>query len=403
VSILTQFRRFAIAFIGSKGKHLVYRHHLSLYDVDANVNSDNFHAARLGGDEFVILLEGISDSQDAIMKAEELQRVLAMPHDLNGHEVTSTASIGIVADGQAYKYAGDLLRDADVAMYRAKSYGKARCAVFDEVMHEEANERLRIEHDLRKAVDGEQLELYFQPIVKTESGEIVGFEALMRWNHPSQGLVSPDDFIPLAEETGLIVPLGAWALDTALKQLKQWQPMHRLDEPLFMSVNVSKRQLTQPTFIAEVEQCLEKHGVAPETVKLEITESTIMDNVESISVVLDELRNVGLQIAMDDFGTGHSSLSCLHQFPITDVKIDRAFMRNVEQNRQYAAVIYSIVGLAHNIGSRVIAEGIETAAQLAQLQAVDCDMAQGYFFAKPLVTAEAQQMLLGEGLNKQSA
>ena len=359
-------------------------------------------AGRLGGDEFVILLQGIQPDEPEIT-AKKLQKTLAKPHQVAGYEVNMTVSIGIVTSKNIYQDPKEVLRDADLAMYHAKANGKAQHAIFTKEMHESLVERLNLEIDLRHALDAKQFRLQYQPIVCLESGQLEGFEALLRWHHPQRGMVPPDRFIPIAEETGLIVPIGTWVLETAVDQLKQWHEKHPNQSRLSMNINLSKNQLVQPDLIGQIKDILEESSVKAGTVKLEITESMIMDNTETMTPVLHQLRELGTKLAMDDFGTGHSSLSNLYQFPIDVLKIDRAFISAMDENRGYAAIVHAIVTLAHNLNMVVVAEGIETREQIAQLQALDCDRGQGYVFAKPLDAEDAEHLIQGEKPMSRSA
>ncbi len=357
--------------------------------------------ARLGGDEFVILLDGIADEHDATAVAERLQEALSAPHAIGTHEVTSTASIGSVTSSGGYRRADDALRDADTAMYHAKSSGRARHVVFDDRMHTEAVRRLKLEADLRRATDNGEFRLDYQPIVSLVTGQLVGFEALLRWPHPDGTMIPPDQFIGLSEEIGLIVPIGRWVLHHAALQLKEWQERYALHPPLTMNVNLSKRQLRQAGLIETVDAILRETGLEPELLKLELTESAMMDTPERVTFLLQRLKRLGVQLCMDDFGTGHSSLSCLHRFPIDVLKIDRSFVLNTDGNREYAAVIHAIITLAHTLNMTVVGEGVETPGQVAQLQALECDCAQGNFFSKSLNAVAADQFIaLSRGLAK---
>ncbi|MEM6458322.1 MAG: GGDEF and EAL domain-containing protein [Planctomycetota bacterium] len=348
----------------------------------------NDTAARLGGDEFVLLIEGVDRLDTALRIADRLLDTFAEPFDLDGHEVTSTASIGVVDGGNGYDSADAAIRDADAAMYHAKSRGKARFAVFDDDMHQQSRLRLDLERDLRRALETDQLHLAFQPVVEVEDGRATGFEALIRWRHPVHGDIRPDRFIHIAEESGLIVPLGRFVLEVACDFLG------RLDAELpgsglTVNVNLSRRQLVQPDLIEMVRRVVADANLDPRRIKFEITESVIMDPRVSVTDVLHRLRELGHPLAMDDFGTGHSSLSCLHEFPIDVLKIDRSFVQSLDRHIEFAAVIQAIVTLAHTLRMSVVAEGIETTEQLAVLQALDCDRLQGFLFARPLPADEA--------------
>jgi len=351
--------------------------------------------ARLGGDEFVILLDGIRELSDATAVAQRLQTALSAPHAIGGHDVISTASIGIVTSAGEYDRAEDILRDADTAMYHAKNTGKARHVVFDERMHQDAVDRLNLEQDLRRAVVKEQFRLDYQPIIELSTGRLTGFEALIRWEHPERGTVPPLEFIGLAEEIGLIVPLGKWVLAEAASQVKQWHDRFPQDPPLQMNVNLSRRQLTQVDLVETVRRIIMDTGVDASALKLEVTESTLMESPEHMTGLLEDLKGLGVELCMDDFGTGYSSLSCLHHFPIDVLKIDRTFILNTDENREYAAVIHAIITLAHTLKMSVVGEGVETGGQVAQLQALECDAAQGNFFSMPLTAAAAAAYLQG--------
>ncbi|MHC4209700.1 MAG: putative bifunctional diguanylate cyclase/phosphodiesterase [Planctomycetota bacterium] len=349
--------------------------------------------ARLGGDEFVVLLDGIVDGRDALIVAERLQEALSKPYILEGHEVISTASIGIVFSDGNYERPDDILRDADTAMYQAKSSGKARHVVFDEHMHSEVIQRLNLEKELRRAADQDEFTLNYQPIVSLATAQVRGFEALIRWNHPERGVISPAQFIGLAEELGLILPIGDWVLREACLQLRRWQQERQGLSPLSMTVNLSKKQLTHPDLVASVDALIKEVGVKPSSIVLEITESTIMDNFDAITPVLSELHEVGVLLAMDDFGTGHSSLGFLNLVPMDILKIDRSFINRTGNARQHSAIIQSILQLAHAMEMEVVAEGVETEEQLILLQDLECNYCQGFLFSKPLAPEQAQQFI----------
>lgn len=359
---------------------------------DAGLGRDHV-TARLGGDEFTVLLNNLSAPEQAAAVAEHLLAAITAPVILGGHEVFPSTSIGIVLNDSRYTTAEEILRDADTAMYRAKTNGRGRAEIFDEGMRNEIVDRISLETDLRRALERGELFLNFQPLIDLESSRLVGFEALARWKHPTRGMISPVQFIPIAEESGLILPIGEWVMKEACRQLVQWQ--HRFPQmgTVSMSVNLSRKQLLQSDLIERVSCALRETSLSPSQLVLEITESTVMSNMENGLVLLNNLRNIGICLSMDDFGTGYSSLSCLHRFPLNSLKIDRSFIMNLSTRRDYAAVIHAIVALSHNLGMRVTAEGVETADHVVQLQALECDVAQGYYFAKPLSAADAEAFI----------
>lgn len=337
--------------------------------------------ARLGGDEFVILLEDVADTSEVIQIAERIQADLCIPFNISGREVYTTASMGITLGSLNYRRPEEMLRDADTAMYRAKAQGKACYKIFDHSMHSQAVALLQMETDLRRALDRQEFLIYYQPIVWLETGQIKGFEALVRWQHPEHGLVSPATFIPLAEETGLINSLGHWILQGACQDACTWQ---QSDRTLTASINVSGHQLLQPNWVQHVEQMLQNTQLPASNLVLEITESTLVENAESMTDLLQRLRALGIHIHIDDFGTGYSSLSYLHTFPIDGLKIDRSFVSRLGTDGKNFEIIRTIITMAHSLGITVTAEGIETAAQLDQLKSLGCTWGQGYLFSKPL-------------------
>jgi diguanylate cyclase (GGDEF)-like protein len=350
--------------------------------------------ARFGGDEFAILLSGMSDATDAVRVAQRIQDELSQPFVLDKNSAFATASIGIALSSSGYDRPDDILRDADIAMYRAKENGKARYEVFDHDMHARAVSRLQLESDLRTAVEQKEFCVYYQPIVSLQTGRLAGFEALVRWNHPRRGLVSPADFIPVAEETGLIVPIGQWVLNEACAHVRQWQidsPSHR---SLSLSVNLSARQVAQPDLLNCIKEALETSKLSPHCLKLEITESVVMENAEAAAQMFKQLRSLGVQLSIDDFGTGYSSLSYLHRFPLNYLKIDRSFVMRLTTDNDNA-IVRTISTLARNLGMEVIAEGIETEEQFRQLRLLGCEYGQGYLFSRP-VGNEAVQHLLAQ-------
>ncbi|HJP93643.1 MAG TPA: EAL domain-containing protein [Pyrinomonadaceae bacterium] len=335
--------------------------------------------ARFGGDEFAILLSGMTDATDAVRVAQRISDELSQPFVLDKNSAFATASIGIALSSSGYDRPEDILRDADTAMYRAKENGKARYEVFDHGMHARAVSRLQLESDLRQAIEQKEFCVYYQPIVSLETGRLHGFEALVRWNHPRRGLVLPADFIPVAEETGLIVPIGEWVLNEACAHVRQWQidsPSHR---SLSLSVNLSARQVAQPDLLERIKAALDASKLNAHCLKLEITESVVMENAEAAALMFKQLRSLGVQLSIDDFGTGYSSLSYLHRFPLNYLKIDRSFVMRLAENDN--AIVRTISTLARNLGMEVIAEGIETEEQYQQLRMLGCEYGQGFLFS----------------------
>jgi diguanylate cyclase (GGDEF)-like protein len=340
--------------------------------------------ARLGGDEFAILLDGIPHANEAKNMAGRIQERLASPFNLSGHEVFTTTSIGIALSSTGYDHPENILRDADTAMYRAKAQGKACYEVFDKGMHTHAVYVLKMENDLRRALEREEFRVVYQPIVALDNGQLAGFEALIRWQHPERGFVSPSDFIPLAEDTGLIVPIGLWILRKACQQLAKWQWQVAGSRELFMSVNLSSKQAAQPTLVTEIHDILEETNVEARHLKLEITESAVMDNAEMSARLLKRLKALGVQLSIDDFGTGYSSLGYLHRFPVNTLKIDRSFVGRIGEAAENIEIVRTIVSLAENLGMEVVAEGVETLSQLTQLRKLNCRYGQGYLFSRPV-------------------
>jgi diguanylate cyclase (GGDEF)-like protein len=343
--------------------------------------------ARLGGDEFAILLDGITDSSVATTMAGRIQEKLEVPFNLSGHEVFTTTSIGIAMSSTGYDHPEAMLRDADTAMYRAKAQGKACYEVFDKGMHTRAVYLLQMENDLRRALDREELRVYYQPIVSLDNGQLAGFEALLRWQHPERGLISPVDFVSLAEDTGLIVPIGMWILKRACQQLAKWQWQSPANRQLVMSVNLSSKQLAQAALVDQIRETLEETHVEPRYLKLEITESAVMENAETAAQLLRRLKALGVQLSVDDFGTGYSSLGYLHRFPVDILKIDRSFIGRIGEAAENIEIVRTIVSLAENMGMQVVAEGVETLSQLSQLRRLNCQYGQGYLFSRPVDAA----------------
>lgn len=347
--------------------------------------------ARVGGDEFTILLEEIHEEKEAILVAERIHQELKKPFNLSGRDVFTTVSIGIAPSSITYDEPDEILRDADTAMYRSKSLGKARHEMFDEEMHDHALNLLQIETDLRMAQERQEFFIHYQPIVALDDFRLCGFEALVRWQHPVRGLISPLDFIPVAEEGGQIVQIGQWVLREACFQIQSWQEKFPADKPLYMTVNLSARQFAQPDLIDQVRNILAETKIDPAFLKLEITESMVMDNFESAAAMLFQLRALGVRLSIDDFGTGYSSLTYLHRFPIDTLKIDRSFITCMDKENM--EIVRTILMLAENLGMDAVAEGVETQEQLTLLRSLNCQNGQGYFFSKPLDVAGAEAII----------
>jgi diguanylate cyclase (GGDEF)-like protein len=350
--------------------------------------------ARLGGDEFAILLDGLDANEDAVRVAERVQDELARPFRLDGHDVYTTASIGITLCTSYYDSPEKILRDADTAMYQAKEKGKARYELFDATMHANVVARLHLENDLRRAVDQQEFQVYYQPIIALDTGRIAGFEALVRWCHPERGVVSPAEFIPLAEETGLIMELGEWVLRESCRQMRRWTLDVQTLHPLMISVNLSTRQFAQPDLVDRIKKILRETGLDQRQLKLEITESAVMENAESAASMLVELRELGVKLSIDDFGTGYSSLAYLHRFPVDTLKIDRSFISRMNDGDENAEIVRTVVTLATNLGMAVVAEGVETDEQHECLRELKCEYAQGYLFSRPVDAETALALML---------
>jgi diguanylate cyclase (GGDEF)-like protein/PAS domain S-box-containing protein len=353
--------------------------------------------ARLGGDEFALILANTSEATGAMRAARRIQSVLDRPFGLEGQEVFISTSIGIALATDEYRRPEELLRDADTAMYRAKSAGKNRYAVFSQDMHQAALKRLQLETELRRAVSEQQLVPFFQPIVEIASGEIAGLEALVRWEHPEQGFISPGDFIPICEETGLIVPLGELVMSKAFQHRSTWHEHIAHCPDIYISLNLSPRQLIHVDLPDRVGLLIEEHALDPENLRLEITETALMENAKQALQILTRFRDMNIKIYLDDFGTGYSSLSYLHTFPIDVLKIDKSFVDELEQDSDKARkIIEAILNLAQTLDMDVIAEGIETASQLEILRALGCPFGQGYYFSRPLNAEKTFALLTGE-------
>lgn len=351
------------------------------------------HVARLGGDEFVVLLSDVSMISSVTRVALRIQESLCEPFVIDGHEIFTSVSIGITLSEARYTSSQEMLRDADTALYKAKSDGKACYRVFDQEMHETITYQMKLENDLRRAVEKKQFELVYQPIVSLRSGTIRGFEALIRWHHPLFGTLLPAEFIPLSEETNMIVPVGHWVLQEACEQVRRWDRDFGISDGACVSVNISESQLMDENFIDGLRDVLTETGIHPSQLWLEVTERSIMHDSQAMIEVMHEIKKLGLELHLDDFGTGYSSLNCLHQYPLDVIKVDRSFLKRLDEGVQYAAMMQAIVDLAHNLNMKVLTEGIETSDQAAQILAMECDYAQGYLFARPMAAREASNLL----------
>jgi diguanylate cyclase (GGDEF)-like protein len=348
--------------------------------------------ARFGGDEFTVLLPGVPDADRARAEAERLLAVIAQPLTLQGREVLVSASAGVVMNALRYTQAEDMVRDADTAMYRAKALGKARCEIFDTSMLLAAEQRLQLESELRHALEREELEVHYQPIVSLIDERLCGFEALLRWRHPTRGLMPPSDFVPLAEETGLIVPIGRWVLREACCQMRAWDREFPIWGDLVMNVNLSARQCAHPDLIQDVQLALAESGLPAPRLKLEITETVVLEGSDAMVDVLNRVRALGVQLGLDDFGMGYSALNYLQRFPFQTLKIDRAFVSGMHESNN-SEIIRAIVSLAAGLAMDVTAEGVETAQQAEGLRQLACEFGQGFYFCKPLAAADAAALL----------
>jgi len=353
---------------------------------------EGFIVARMGGDEFTVLLEDLKDPGDAKLAAERLMKAVTSPFMLGGREVFTSLSIGIALSNPGYEQAEDILRDADTAMYRAKSMGKARYEIFDADMRASVVARLQLETDLRRALEHGEFHNVYQPIVSLAAGQIVGFEALLRWQHPTRGLLGPEEFIRVAEETGLIRDLGWWNLREACRQMTNWRADYHAYSQLTMSVNLSPKQFLQPNLAEDIGNLLRELNLPPQALKLELTESTVMGDPSAAIEMLQQIKSLGISLAIDDFGTGYSSLSYLHRFPLDTLKIDRSFISNIG-NGQDTEIARTILPMALNLHLDVVAEGVETIEQLVLLKKLQCKYGQGYYFSKPLSAEEAGSLL----------
>jgi len=353
----------------------------------------NDTVARFGGDEFVILIDGISDINDATIVADRLQSMLRSTPLLEEPSLHVTASIGIVLSLSGYERPEDMLRDADIAMYRAKANGRSRYEIYDTVMRQRILERLSLEAELHKALENNDLTVHYQPIIEISEGRVTGFEALVRWRHPVSGMMYPGQFMPLAEETGLIISIDRWVMRTACQQTVAWQQQYPSQSPLSISINISSRQITQPDFIDFLRDILQETKLEVNCLLLEITENTIMENFDQAASILQQLRQLGVQIHIDDFGVGYSSLNYLSRFPINSLKIDRSFIHMMTEDSSYLKIVQAIIRLTHSLGMSVTAEGVETQEQLSQLRELECEYIQGFLISKPIDSKDAGKLL----------
>ena len=353
--------------------------------------------ARLGGDEFTVLLPGVRNAADAVAVAERLVAALSQPFELEGREIVVSISVGVVMGDARYRRAEDMVRDADTAMYRAKDRGRARSELFDTSMLAAAEERLSVESDLRRAIEAREFTLHYQPIVALSDQRLCGFEALVRWQHPSRGLVAPDGFIPIAEETGLIVPIGRWVLHEACRQLREWDRDFPECPGLTVNVNLSARQCLHPDLVSDVARTLDETGLEPERLKLEITEGLVLEGSDEVIAILTALRGLGVQLGLDDFGMGYSALSYLQRLPVQTLKIDRAFVSGIDCAGNIE-IVRAILSLASGLSMNVTAEGVETADQAALLKDLACEFGQGFYFDRPLTRERAKEILRKQSL-----
>lgn len=358
--------------------------------------------ARLGGDEFAVLLEDMEHPSDAVRIAERVGEMLRTPIHLKDRELFITGSLGVALSANRYDRAEDLLRDAEIAMYRAKALGGGRHEIFDRAMHDRAVAMLQLESDLRRAVHRHEFYLHYQPILSLQDGRTTGFEALLRWRHPKQGEIPPEEFIAVAEETGLIVPIGRWVLREACQNMRRWQERYPALVGMTMAVNISSHQFSQSDLVEEVADILDECDLEGANLRLELTESIIMESAELTAGTLSRMKALDIHLSVDDFGTGYSSLSYLHRFPLDTVKIDRSFVGAMTQDRENQEIVRTIITLAHSLGMDVVAEGVETEEQVDQLRAMGCEYAQGRYFAAPVGAEELEERLSREGRESMS-
>jgi EAL domain-containing protein (putative c-di-GMP-specific phosphodiesterase class I) len=368
----------------------------SLRSTDAVTRGElGFTLARLGGDEFNVLLDDILDASVAIRIAERLREALQEPFQVDGHQVFMSATVGIAVSTTGYHRPEEVLRDAAIALHRAKA-GGTTWEIFDPTMRERAVSRLQLETDLRNAIENRAFEVHYQPIISLRTGSIAGLEALVRWRHPQKGLIAPAEFIPIAEDTGMIREIGRLTLAESCRQMVSWQRRFGPAAPDVVCVNVSSLQFADAGFLGEVEAILEETGLTPSSLKLEITESAFINDVPAAQVTLNRAQSIGIEWSLDDFGTGYSSLSHLHRLQVDTLKVDRSFVSRIHVDRPGSEMVRAIVSLAHNLGMDVVAEGVETAEQLAQLEALGCEYAQGFHFSRAVDAMEAGRLIASQ-------
>ena len=352
--------------------------------------------SRLGGDEFAVILDGMSDPSDALRIAKRIQAAVAEPFFLDSREMRASASIGIALSTLAHEKPEDVLKDADAAMRRAKALGGARCEVLDEAMHTRAEGRLRLEADLRAALAGGQFRIYYQPVLELKTRTVASFEALLRWEHPTQGLISPDRFLEAAEDSGILVSTGHWLVQQVCGQLREWDQTRQAKEPVSVTVNVSARQFADACLASDIQQALRETGLDPSRLELEITETTASADPKLTITVLAHLKHMGIGVILDDFGIGAASLRGLRQFPVDALKIDRSLVREMQSDRSASDLVEMIITIAHKMGLRAIAAGVENARQFERLLQLGCDFGQGFYFSQPLESKAALQFLSRE-------
>jgi diguanylate cyclase (GGDEF)-like protein len=357
------------------------------------LSNDKIVVSRFGGDEFALLIKDIKSDKEVIRFLDRILLSMSTPFMINGYKITTSASIGVVFSRKEYSTYEEYLKYADIAMYEAKFQGKDRYVIFDENTQKRISKNLKLENDLKQALERNELTLYYQPIVSLRTDKIIGFEALVRWKHPELGMVSPLEFIPIAEETGLIIPIGKWILYEACRQISSWHKNYKDSNSLIVNVNMSAMQLKQWDIVQQITEVLRETELSPKNLNIEITESALITDVKNSQIVLEQIRDLGVSIQIDDFGTGYSSLSYLQQFPFNVIKVDRSFVQELDLNKNNG-VVKSIILMAHELNMKVTGEGIETAGQLTQLKKLGCENGQGYFFSKPLNKDDAEKLLI---------